>query len=161
MACMVVLVFNDHVAKDRWPSVVTGKLSDFAGLAFFPLLLVSLAEALRWAFRREAWQLGRVAVLIACLATGVAFSAIKLWEPAGDAFRLANGVARWPVDAVVSLLGGEGLPALRPVRLVADPTDLVALPALWFSVWVAGRTERRRAAIGRAFAGRAGARGQA
>jgi hypothetical protein len=37
---VAVLIVNDHVLKHRFPGLVTGKLSDFAGLFFFPLLLV-------------------------------------------------------------------------------------------------------------------------
>ena len=40
------LFLNDHVFKYAWPGVVTGKLSDVAGMIFFPLLLQTLA----WAF---------------------------------------------------------------------------------------------------------------
>ena len=36
---LVVLVLNDHVFKQAWPGLVTGKLSDFAGLVVAPLLL--------------------------------------------------------------------------------------------------------------------------
>ena len=41
------MIVNDRVLKVRYPSEVTGKLSDFAGLVFFPLFLVAAAEALR------------------------------------------------------------------------------------------------------------------
>ena len=33
---------NDHVLKHACPGVVTGKLSDFAGLFFFPLFLADV-----------------------------------------------------------------------------------------------------------------------
>ena len=36
---IVVLLINDHVLKIYSPSWFTGKLSDFAGLFFFPILL--------------------------------------------------------------------------------------------------------------------------
>ena len=34
---IALLVVNDHVLKLACPGLVTGKLSDFAGLMFFPL----------------------------------------------------------------------------------------------------------------------------
>lgn len=34
-----LLLLNDHVLKAQIPSAFTGKLSDFAGLFFFPFLL--------------------------------------------------------------------------------------------------------------------------
>ncbi|WNG39655.1 hypothetical protein F0U61_42760 [Archangium violaceum] len=42
---MVLLGVNDHVFKLHCPSWWTGKLSDVAGLAFFPLLPQALWEA--------------------------------------------------------------------------------------------------------------------
>jgi hypothetical protein len=38
MASIVVLLVNDHLLKAAAPSWVTGKLSDFAGLFFFPFV---------------------------------------------------------------------------------------------------------------------------
>lgn len=127
LAALVVLVFNDHVAKQRWPSQVTGKASDVAGLLFFPLLLVAVVESVRWLFDRDGWPLGRRALLVAVLATGLGFAAVKLWGPAGDAYRMTNGLARWPLDAAPSLVRGHGLPPVETVKLVEDRTDLVAL----------------------------------
>jgi hypothetical protein len=42
-------VVNDHVLKGSGllPAAVTGKLSDVAGLFFFPVLCASLVRALR------------------------------------------------------------------------------------------------------------------
>ncbi len=34
-----VLIFNDHFLKAAWGNVLTGKLSDFAGLFLAPVLL--------------------------------------------------------------------------------------------------------------------------
>ncbi|MEZ0068774.1 hypothetical protein ABIA32_004808 [Streptacidiphilus sp. MAP12-20] len=36
-AGLVVLVVNDHLLKQTWPGLVTGKLSDFAGPPQAPL----------------------------------------------------------------------------------------------------------------------------
>ena len=41
---VAVLVINDHVLKGLAPGLLTGKLSDLAGLLFFPLLLASVVE---------------------------------------------------------------------------------------------------------------------
>lgn len=139
LAALVVLVFNDHVAKDRWPSQVTGKASDVAGLLFFPLLLVSIVESVRWLFDRDGWPLGRRALLVTVLATGLGFAAVKLWGPAGDAYRVTNGLARWPLDAVPSLVRGEALPPVGIVNLTEDRTDLVALVALLGAWWTGCR----------------------
>ena len=48
IGAVALLAVNDHVLKGRgWlPGWLTGKLSDLAGLYFFPVLLVVLAESL-------------------------------------------------------------------------------------------------------------------
>jgi hypothetical protein len=142
LGALAMLVFNDHVAKDRWPSDVTGKVSDVAGLVFFPLLLVSIAEAARWLVHRDRWVLGPRALVVAIVITAVGFAAIKTWGPAGDAYRIGNGVARWPLDAVPSLMRGEGLTPVGTVRLVEDRTDLFALVALVVPWWIGSRILR-------------------
>ena len=56
IAAVLVLTLNDHVLKGSGllPGWLTGKLSDFAGLFFFPLLLAALARgAARLAGRGE------------------------------------------------------------------------------------------------------------
>ena len=47
-----LLVLNDHVLKAMAPGPITGVLSDLAGLAFFPLLLVAFVELFRLALGR-------------------------------------------------------------------------------------------------------------
>lgn len=37
-----LLLLNDHLLKHIAPSVLTGKLSDFAGLFFFPFLAAAV-----------------------------------------------------------------------------------------------------------------------
>ena len=54
LAALTLLVVNDHILKSAWPGFVTGKLSDIAGLAFFPILVLSGWELLEMAMRK--WQ---------------------------------------------------------------------------------------------------------
>jgi hypothetical protein len=129
---VAVLLVNDHVLKRAYPGWVTGKLSDVAGLVFFPLLLVSAWELCA----RRAPSLRALAV--ACAATALVFVAVKLWPPAGACYRWGLAVAQWPFRALAALGRGAGLPSLAPVSLVRDPTDLLALPALALA-WAAGR----------------------
>src|SRR5438045_2459919 len=70
LAAIALLLLNDHALKARWPGVVTGKLSDAAGLVFFPLLLrvVVVAVAPRVAPAR--------ALLGCAVATAVVFAAV-------------------------------------------------------------------------------------
>ena len=122
LAAIAVLVINDHVLKAAVPGVVTGKLSDVAGMIFFPLLLAAALEQI--GIRR-----GAQTIVAAAIATGVVFAAVKLWHPAGDAYRVGLAALQWPFRVVAAPLG-DALPALGRVHLTADPTDLLALPAL-------------------------------
>jgi len=55
---LALLVLNDRVLKERYGNAITGKLSDVAGIIFFPLLLISLAEVVRKVIRKDSSQLG-------------------------------------------------------------------------------------------------------
>jgi hypothetical protein len=117
LAAIALLLANDHWLKHAHPGVVSGKLSDFAGLAFFPLVLVSAWEQL--AAARGPWRPSRAQVTLAVAATALAFTAVKLWAPALDAWR-------WTLGALQAPLTGRLVAAVA----VRDATDLIALPAL-------------------------------
>ena len=102
LLALVVLALNDHLLKGAGllPGVVTGKLSDFAGMIVAPVLFAAL---LRVRSRRG---------LLAChAAVGAVFAGINL----------SHGIA----DAWSALMG-----LVWPWHITVDPTDLVALPAL-------------------------------
>jgi hypothetical protein len=123
LAAMVLLVVNDHVLKAVYPGFVTGKLSDFAGLMFFPLLLAAACEQI--GIRR-----GMTTVIAASVATGVVFASIKLSPAAGELYRIVLAGMQWPFRAGFALIIGNPMPAMGHALLVADPTDLIALVAL-------------------------------
>jgi hypothetical protein len=134
---MLVLAINDHWAKAVFHNEVTGKLSDVAGLLFFPLLLQGVGEWLGWV------PVANRRVLHACiLVTALVFTGIKVWEPAGLAYSVGVGwlqaPGRW-------LLGQSA----TPVRLVRDPSDLAALPVLAGTAWLGARraAQHRRAVL--------------
>lgn len=115
LAAVAVLLINDHVLKRLAPSVWTGKLSDFAGLFFFPFLLsAAVVLLLRPGGLDRRVRLSSSRLGTACFAaTAIGFAAVKT-IPA------ANAAA---VSAIESILG-------LPVSLILDPTDLIALLAL-------------------------------
>ena len=141
LAAVAILVVNDHFLKGSGllPAWLTGKLSDFAGLFFFPLLLTALWRTARWLggcraqrdgthlvprarareapgaglARRRDLGLTRRALAIAVGATGIAFAALKL------------------SPALAARAGA-----------IADPTDLAALVMLLPAWWI-GRREIR------------------
>ena len=114
-----LMALNDHWLKGGrlLPPVVTGKLSDFAGLFFFPLLVVSTLAGLCALARR---RLPRGAGVTIVLATGLAFALANL-EP---------GFNGW----LGSWFGQKQL----------DPTDLIALPSLLASLLWLHRAWRPR-----------------
>ena len=110
LAAIALLLLNDHVFKRYFPSALTGKLSDFAGLLFFPLLLSALIGLLEKRPRRAAGY--------GFTLTGLVFFAIKLFPSA----------AEWTNEVLGWLLGGQ-------VNIIPDPTDLMALVML-LPAWI-------------------------
>lgn len=145
LAAIALLLLNDHVLKAAWPGPVTGKLSDAAGLAFFPILIVS------------AWELGRSlagrprrpsmrALLVAVVLTALGITLVKTMPSVAAAYGGSLGVAQWllalPGHAVVD----HAVPPVVATRVVVDPSDLVALPGLVLALWVGmGRVGRSTA----------------
>jgi len=138
LAAVALLILNDHVLKMRWPGWVTGKLSDVAGLVFFPLLLDALVA--RLPFTRSLPPERRVGACV--IATAVVFAAVKTWAPATEAYQVGLGLLQWPFQIIGARLRGEAPSGPHWVSLVRDPTDLAALPFLVVP-WL---LERRRAA---------------
>lgn len=132
LAAVGVLALNDHLLKGAGilPGAVTGKLSDFAGLFFFPLLLAALLRGLSRAARGRDIDDRRSLAAATSIATAAGFAAVKLL-PA--------------VNALVARTWGV---------MVMDPTDLIALPMTGLAAaWMlrrapapsAGRSDLRRA----------------
>ena len=128
-----VLALNDHWGKSHLPPLLAGKLSDFTGLALFPLLLESLWEL---ATRRLA---SRAARNVCVALTAAVFALVKTTHAGNAAYASTVGALQWPFYAALSLARHEGLPARQRVSCVMDPTDLVALVALLAPLWVSAR----------------------
>lgn len=127
---VALLVLNDHVLKVAAPSWATGKLSDVAGLLFFPLLLAALAQAV---WRRPGLAPSRL--LAGCIAaTAVAFVAVQTVPVAGDVYSAGLGILQWPFRFL--FMGGA---RLERVVLTPDFTDLLALPVLAITWWLGTR----------------------
>ncbi|WP_156045535.1 hypothetical protein [Herbidospora cretacea] len=101
---LVVLVVNDHLLKHTWPGVVTGKLSDVAGLILLPAVLDLV-------LRRP---------MVSIAVTGVGFTLVK-----------ASETGAWLASEAWSLAWEHSV-------ILADPTDLLTLPAL-YAAWLASR----------------------
>jgi hypothetical protein len=132
VAAVAVLVINDHFLKALWPGALTGKLSDVAGMTFFPLLLLSVQELLRRTLRR-AIQPSRGQLAMWILIVGTGFTAVNVIPIAGDWYR-------WTWGALGSPLRGS----ITPVVLTQDIGDLAALPFLGIA-WLVGAKRVSRA----------------
>jgi len=112
--CAIVLMgLNDQIWKYAYPSYLTGKLSDFMGLVFFPLLLEYL-------FRSR---------LLSVVVTGVGFTLAKTTVFGND---LYNAV----YEAMFQVFGWG-----HPVRLIADPEDCLTLIALLVPLFLIPKKE--------------------
>lgn len=123
LAAVGVLALNDHLLKGSGllPGAVTGKLSDLAGLFFFPLLCAAVLRGLSRVARGRDIDDRRSLAAAVSIATALGFAAVKL-VPAANAL-----VARtWGV-------------------MVMDPTDLVALPVVGLAAaWMLRRSAPAR-----------------
>ena len=135
---IAVLVINDHWLKATAPSWWTGKLSDLAGMVFFPLIAAGLVDlGCHLGSRPLGLRARQRLVLGAIVATGIVFSSIQIWDWAGSLYQHGLGAIQWPVHAIVAALRGHGLAPLGQVAHTADPSDLIALPALLIPWWIA------------------------
>jgi hypothetical protein len=123
LVALATLLVNDHLLKAAWPGIVTGKLSDVAGLVLAPPLLATLV--LLVAPRAPT----RAVAVLAMAAVGTAFAIVKTVPGAA-----AVASSAW------SVLNGPSV--VRP-----DVTDLLALPSLALA-WLAFTRARDRPAPG-------------
>jgi hypothetical protein len=137
LACVALLLVNDWVLKpSAAPGWLTGKLSDVAGLAMFPLVMTAALDCVLALFAKLVpagaidFTLRRWKLIVACLLTGIVFTAMKL----------SPDVARAMASALTALTRGS--------HIVADPTDLIALPALLVA-YLHGRRAIARGSYGR------------
>ena len=125
VAAVVLLVLNDHLFKPILPGLLTGKLSDVAGLLLAPVLAVAAIELTLAARRRRASPNQRWLFVI-CALTATIFIAVKTTGAGALALGVVLGIGQWAGGMVLApLLGPPPQPAIASVAV--DPTDLVAL----------------------------------
>jgi hypothetical protein len=134
VGAIVLLLVNDHLLKSAWPGVVTGKLSDIAGMIVAPLLMLAFAELV---LRRPLRT--RRAVVLVCTTVAIAFAAIELVPLADELYSGVLGALQWPAHAVIAAIVDDPCPELVAVAHVADAEDLLALPGVLVAAAVAVR----------------------
>ncbi|MDB4955621.1 MAG: hypothetical protein JWO36_3190 [Myxococcales bacterium] len=135
LLALAVLAINDRVLKGSGaPAWLTGKLSDFAGVFVFPLVVTAALDLVLLVFARLGapvdFTLRRWKLAFSIGFTAIVFAAMKL-SPA----------AAHVVAGVLSRVVG-------PTHVVADLTDLIALVVL-AGTWLHGRRAIARGAHGR------------
>jgi hypothetical protein len=140
LGALLVMALNDHFLRLRYPGFITGKISDFCVLLFFPALLTASLDALLFIADRVAravtrgrlrvpCRLTKLKVILSAALSGLILAAINVCAPARDLLL-----------AVASRL--DPLHVFRAFRYTMDPTDLVALAVLPLSVWWGFRAVR-------------------
>ena len=124
---MALLALNDHALKgaDIVPAWLTGKLSDFAGLLFFPLLLQAVVEVTQKLGGRYRGPDNRLLLGLTAL-TALVFTAIQCFEAAGEAYSWALAWLQWLPELVHGSTSGPHV----PVAHYADVSDTVGLLSL-------------------------------
>jgi hypothetical protein len=118
---LALWLMNDHMGKHAFPTWWSGKLSDAAGLAVFPVVLAAALEPL--------WRRSRAALLwTAACATGSVLLLINTWDVAAESYRWGLGALQWPFRLLAAAAFQLSAPTLLPVQLTMDPTDAVTLP---------------------------------
>jgi hypothetical protein len=123
---LITLIVNDHILKPRWPGLLTGKLSDLAGLVFLPLLIIALYEVARAALGRP-WQVSERGVVVIVVAVALGFAVTKLSTGVAATYGDLLGWLRWP------LIGHW-----RQVAISRDPTDILCTPGA-IVAWIESR----------------------
>lgn len=113
---IAILLLNDHVLKVVSPSWWTGKLSDFAGLYFFPFIVAAGLSLLLSKFNLSRERLGQIA-----------FGFVAIWFTLLKTIPFVNSLTA----QFTSLFIGA------PTRLVMDWSDLMALVSMWpaWNLW--------------------------
>jgi hypothetical protein len=122
---LALLVVNDHYWKGRGPGVITGKLSDAAGLVVTPAVVAIVILAVATMFSRQVTR--RALAWTSVVVVGVGFALVK-----------ASGLLAAGYSAALTHAHDVARLGAGPDRMVvrADATDLLTLPALLLAWWV-------------------------
>ena len=107
---IAVLLLNDHVLKIIAPSWWTGKLSDFAGLFFFPFIVAAGLSLALAKFDLSRQRIGQIA-----------FGVVAVWFVLLKTVPFVNSLT---AQVASMFVGGTA-------QLILDPTDLMALVVMW------------------------------
>ena len=128
LVSLLVLLINDHIAKDLYPGLITGKLSDFSGLVVLPVLAFVAVEVAAKGTRRRLPGAGVTAAL--CIVSAIGFALVKSAPWANEGYRFAIGAIRWPLQALSATADGTETPGVSLISVVPDEWDTIAIVAV-------------------------------
>ncbi|MDP2291059.1 MAG: hypothetical protein Q8M22_07695 [Actinomycetota bacterium] len=104
IASVCLLVVNDHLVKQRWPGVVSGKLSDVAGVWMVGALVVAALGSVRWgtACTAVAFATLKTSASVAVLAAPILGGVTRR-----DPTDLVALVVLWPLGRVALRCGAR------------------------------------------------------
>lgn len=108
LLAVVLTAVNDHYLKYQYPGFITGKLSDFTGLFYFPLFIAAVVVLVVRIFNKK-FVFNRALLLYVITVTDIIFCVFKLNPEANAVF------VKWFSENIFL------------ISAVSDPTDLIAL----------------------------------
>ena len=108
LSAIALMALNDHWLKYKYPGFITGKLSDFCGVFYFPIFLLALGAALFQILKGNAYVMLKAHVLWAILFTDTLMIIVKL----------STTSSRW-IEEFFAL-------HIFQIQLTQDWTDLMA-----------------------------------
>jgi hypothetical protein len=103
---IALLLINDHVLKNISPSWLTGKLSDFAGIFFFPFIIAAGLSIFLVKLNLTTRQIGQIA-----------FGFVVVWFVLLKTFQPVNYLTARVASNFIGF----------PTKFSLDPTDLISL----------------------------------
>ena len=136
LIALALWAINDHVLKGWGPGVLTGKLSDVAGLMVSPTVLLGILE---WCAPGLLRRHPRAVLAASCVLIGALLVGLELSRAVELAYQHVLGSAQFVARGLLAWLSGGATPAYMLVHTTPDATDLLTLPALAVPWWLGRR----------------------
>jgi hypothetical protein len=146
VGALVLLVLNDHLLKPMLPGILTGKMSDIAGLLLAPIMVVAALELASAALGRPSSP-DRPLLIAICSIVAIGFAVVKVTPFGAVALGATLGIGQWLGGLIVSPLFGMPPPPAA-ADVIVDPSDLIALGSVWGAIAISLRRRRLLTAAG-------------
>ncbi len=134
LGSLALILFNDLILKPHYPSSISGLLSDLAGMVFFPIWLVALAEWASALFPRRPLA-SPTWFVVSTVVVAVLFVTMKYTA-------IGHEIYEWAVSPILGVL--PQVLSLGAHGVTSDPWDLVALLLIPAPIFVGVRYRGKR-----------------